>query len=228
MRKLLAVLVVMVLMLGLVGTTSAAAPTTVYLVNTLGLVFDVYVDGNLIIEDFAPDSIRGPFVGESSGEIRIEMIRANTVLGEEDPNVLQYPTLETTLPAGETIAIITEVDNIPGSLGSLDMFIYDFAPTGPGQARLKLHNALYGDSIHIVLFPGTANEEELQLFYPDFQARLPVGPVTASLTIWGRGPLPEVIDPFTVDIRPGILYVVFVYRKRGDLKMLTQTFPVGQ
>lgn len=227
MRKILAVLVVAALVLGLVGTTSAAAPTTVYLVNTLRIVFDVYVDGNLIIEDFAPDSIRGPFVGEITGETRIEMIRANTVLGEEDPNILYYPTLVTRLPAGKTIAIVTESDNIPGSLGSLSMVTYDFAKTGPGYSRLMAYNALYDDSIEIVLFPGTANEQHLPTFGSHFQTRLPAGPKIASVILWGRAPLPEVLGPFTADLKAGKLYVVFVYRTLAGLQMLTQEFNVG-
>jgi hypothetical protein len=230
MRKLLAVLVVIVLMLGLVGTTSAAAPTTVYLVNTLRSVFDVYVDGNLILEDLAPGSIRGPFAGEITGETRIEMIPANAVLGEEDPNILYYPTLVTTLPAGATIAIVTEPDNIPGSLGSLDMFIYDFAKTGPGQSRLMVHNALYDDDIEIVLFPGTTNEQHLPIFGSHFQTRLPAGPKIASVILWGRAPLPSVFGPFTADLKPGKLYVVFVSGKPagGGLQLMTQEFNVGQ
>jgi hypothetical protein len=231
MRKLLAVLVVMVLMLGLVGTTSAAEPTTVYLVNTLRTVLDVYVDGNLIIEDLAPNSIRGPFVGEISGETRIEMIPANAVLGEEDPNILYYPTLVTRLPVGETVAIVVYADNIPGSLGSLDMFTYDFAPTGPGHSRLMVYNALTDDDIEIVLSPGTANEQHLPFIgnQAHREIRLPAGPKTALVLLWGRNPAPEVMGPFTANLQPGKLYVVFVSGNLGGgLQPLTQEFNVGQ
>jgi hypothetical protein len=231
MRKLLAVLVVMALMLSLGGTAAAAAPTTVYLVNTLDrTVVDVYVDGNLILEDFAPDTIRGPFVGEVNDEVLIQMIPANTVLGE--PNEFQY-NAEAVMrpPAGATVAIVAQNDNIPGSLGTLTMFSYDLAPTGPGRSTLMVHNAMIADDIQMVLSPGTANEQQLPSFGPEhqLQTRLPAGPTTALLVLSGRGPAPYVVGPFTADLRPGKLYVVFVTVRFGvGMRVLRQEFNVGQ
>ena len=229
MRKLLGIVVVILLVFGLGGTAAAAEPTTVYLINTLDrVVVDVYVDGNLIIEDFAPDTIRGPFVGEANGELWIEMIPANTVLGE--PN--QYLTnavLVTSLPAGQTVAIVAQRNNIPGAMGTLTMFAYDLARTGSGQARLMVHNALVDDDIEVTFFPGTANEQVFSAgegFH--FQTSLPAGSTTASLILWGRDPAPEVIGTFTADLQPGKLYVVFIYRKLSGIQVLRQEFNVGQ
>jgi hypothetical protein len=96
------------------------APTTVYLVNTLPNVVDVYVDDILILEDLPPYSIRGPFVGESNREIRINMVQANTVL---DPFNGVFAVMFGQLPAGETIAIVLHNNNTGGSLGDLDTLI---------------------------------------------------------------------------------------------------------
>jgi hypothetical protein len=227
MRKLLAVLVVIALMLGLVGTTSAAAPTTVYLVNTLGIVMDVYVDDILILEDLPPHGIRGPFVGESNREIRINMVVANTVL---DPFNGVFAVMVRQLPAGETIAIVARNNNTPGSLGDLNMIVYDFSRTGPGYANLLVHSSLYDESVYVVLSPGTPNEQELPaLGNPNgHYLRLPAGSKTALVTIWGRGPLPEMHGPYMTNLRAGKLYVVFIYRVIGELRWLTQEFNVGQ
>ena len=79
-----------------------------------------------------------------------------------------------------------------------------------------------------MLFPGTANEQHLPPFGALFQTRLPAVPTTASVVVWGRNPLPDVFGPFIANLKPGILYVVFVYGNREGLQMLTQEFNVGQ
>jgi hypothetical protein len=227
MRKLLVILIVLVLMTGVVGTTSAAAPTTVYLVNTLPTLMDVYLDGNLVLEDFAPFSIRGPLVGESNGPIRIDMIVANTVLDQfNGVNAI----LDATLPVGATVAIVAHNNNTPASLGDLSVVIYDFSRTGPGYANLLVFNALYGDDLEFVLSPGMANEEHLPTLGDgnERRLRLPAGPKTASVIVWGRAPLPEIVGPFMTDLQPGKLYAVFIYRTVGELRWLTQEFNVGQ
>ncbi len=231
MRKLLGLLVVLVLMTAVVSTTSAAAPTTVYLVNTLDRkVVDVYVDGNLIIEDFAPGTIRGPFVGAINGEVRIELIPANAVLGQEDPNYIQYPVAVTHLPAGATVAFVAQEDNTPGSLGSLSMFTYDLAPTGPGHSTVMVFNALSRSSIEVVLSPGTVNEQSFDASTARyFKTRLPARLTTASLFEWTHDPAPHFVGTFTVDLKPGKIYVAFVYGKFGvGVTMLQQEFNVGQ
>lgn len=231
MRKLLGILIVLALMMGVVGAASAAAPTTVYLVNTLDRdIVDVYVDGNLIIEDFAHDTILGPFVGAFDGEVRIEMIPANQVLGEENPFYIYYPVAVTHLPAGETVAFVAQEDNTPGSLGSLRMISYDLAPTGPGQATVMFFNALSRSSIEAVVSPGTANEQSFDASTASyFKTRLPAVPTTVSLFEWSHNPNPEFLGTFTGNLQPGKLYVAFVYYKFGvGLFMLRQEFNVGQ
>jgi hypothetical protein len=230
MRKLLGILIVVALMTGVVSTASAAAPTTLYLINTLSYPpLDVYVNGNLMIEDVPPETILGPFTAEINGQVLVEMIPANTVLGEE--NGYQYNiAMLMTFPAGETVGVVIQNDNTPGGLGILDTFIYDFSATGPGHSNLIVYNALVDDDIEIVLFPGTANEEHFPSIgnTGDRRISLPAGPKTASVILWGRAPLPEVVGPFTADLKPGKLYVIFINGISGGLGWLTQEFNVGQ
>jgi hypothetical protein len=230
MRRLLAILVVIIMMFGLGGMAAAAEPVIVYLVNTLSFPpLDVYVDGNLMIEDVPPETILGPFTAEFNGQVLIEMIPANTVLGEENGYQYNIAALMT-FPAGETVGIVIQNDNTPGGLGVLDMFTYDFSATGPGNSNLMVYNALVDDHIEIVLFPGTANEQHLSSVGPTGvrHVRLPAGPKTASLVLSGRAPQPQVIGPFMADLASGKLYVVFIHQTFAGFEYLSQEFNVGQ
>jgi hypothetical protein len=228
MRKVLVALAAMVLILSLGGTAAAAEPTTVYLVNTLDrTVVDVYLDGNLIIEDFAPGTILGPFVGESNQPIRIDMVKANTVL-----DTFNGPFAGWTgqLPAGETVAIVAQQVDIPVWLGAVNMFTYDLAPTGPDQATVMLVNATAAGHVKFVFYPGTPGEQSFVAGSEHhFTARLPAGPTTATLIHSHRGPNDEDWGTFTDDLKPGKLYVSFIYFKFGvGLTELRQEFNVGE
>jgi hypothetical protein len=228
MRKVLVALAALVLILSLGGTAAAAEPTTVYLVNVLDRdVVDVYLDGNLVFEDFAPGTILGPFVAESNQVIQIHMVLANTVL---DPFNGYFAEWSRPLPAGETVAIVAQEVLIPGWLGALNMFTYDLAPTGPGQARAMVFNAFIRDSLQFVFYPGTANEQAFEASSESsFKAHLPAGPTTASLLMWTHDPAPHFLGTFSADLKPGKLYVAFVYFKFGvGLTSLRQEFNVGQ
>jgi hypothetical protein len=228
MRKVLVAVAAMLLILSLGGTAAAAEPTTVYLVNTLDrTVVDVYLDGNLIIEDFAPGTILGPFVGESNQAIRIDMVEANTVL---DMFNGPFAGMTGQLPAGETVAIVAQQIDIPGWLGAVNVFTYDLAPTGPDQATVMLVNATAAGRVNFVFYPGTANEQSfLTSAETSFTAHLPAGPTTATLIHSHRGPNDEDWGTFTADLKPGKLYVAFMYVKFGvGLTALRQEFNVGE
>jgi hypothetical protein len=231
MRKVLAALAALVLILSLGGTAVAAEPTTVYLVNVLDrTVVDVYMDGNLIIEDFAPGTILGPFVGAFDGQVLIQMIPANTVLGDVNAPYTLAPTAFTTLPAGETVAFVAQQVDVAGWLGALNMFTYDLSPTGPDQAAVMLVNATAAGHVKFVFYPGTPGEQSFTAGSEHhFMAHLPSGPTTAALIHSHRGPNDEDWGTFTADLKPGKLYVSFIYFKFGvGLTALRQEFNVGE
>jgi hypothetical protein len=227
-RKLLAVLVVMVLVFGLVGTTSAAAPTTLYFINVIpGMVLDVYVEGNLFIEDLSTGEVVGPFVGEIKGIIRIDLIPANTVF---DPSRLGPMTSSALFPAGQTLGVVAQLFNGPND-PILNYIFYTTAKTGSGQSSFAVHHAMVAPGLEVLLSPGTANEQRSYYFFNQggFWTRVPAGPTTASLVLFDVPPNDDpVLGPFTADLKPGKLYTIILYGTLDDIRILRQEMTVGE
>jgi hypothetical protein len=228
MRKLLAVLVVVVLVFGLVGTTSAAAPTPVYFINVIpDTVLDVYVDGNLFIEDLSTGEAVGPFVGEIKGMIRFDMIPANSVF---DPSRLGPLTSHALLAAGQTTGIMAQLSERPDQ-PIIVIFSYTIAKTGPGQSSFLVLHAMTGPGLEVLLSPGTANEQRSYYFFNQggFWTRVPAGPTTASLVVYDWPPSDDpVLGPFTADLKPGKLYTIILYGTLDNIRILKQEFNVGE
>jgi hypothetical protein len=227
MRRLLAILVVIVMMFGLGGTAAAAEPVIVYFVNVIpDTVLDVYVNTDLFIEDLSTGEVVGPFVGELKSMIRIDMIPANTVL---DPSSFTHMRIESLLPPGQPLGFIALLrgPNDP----SLTSFFYGVHKTGQGQASFMVYHAMMGSGLEVLLSPGTADEQRGYYFFIDgaFWTRVPAGPTTASLVVFDWPPSDDpVLGPFTADLKPGIHYVIILYGTLDNIRIIRQEFHVGE
>lgn len=222
MRKLLSLLAVLVLMTGAVGAASAADTATGYVVHGIpGLVVDVYVDGQLFVEDFKPDTIAGPLVGPANRSANVVIVPANG-----DPS---QPALEATVsfPAGANVSIVAHLTE--AGAPTLSIFNNDFSKTGSGQTRLIVRHTAAAPAVDALFFPGTANELRVGPLANGQQtaAGLPAGNYTAALVPAGTST--AVYGPFSSDLKAGKVYVVYAVGTLGStFKLLTQEISVGQ
>ena len=222
MRKLLSLVIVLALMIGVVSTTSANDSVTGYVVHGIpGLVVDVYVDGALFVEDFAPDTIAGPLVGPANRSAKVDIVPANG-----DP---AQPALSANInfPAGSNVSIVAHLD--AAGAPTLSIFNNDFSKTGSGQTRLIVRHTAAAPAVDALFFPGTPNELRVGPLANGQQtaANLPAGSYTAALVPAGTST--AVYGPFTTNLKAGKVYVVYAVGSLGSsFKTLVQELNVGQ
>ncbi|MCA0456203.1 MAG: DUF4397 domain-containing protein [Chloroflexi bacterium] len=223
MRKLMGLLVVVVLMMSIFAPVSAAGTATGYVVHGIpGLVVDVYVDGNLFVEDFKPDTIAGPLVGPAGQSGYIVIVPANG-----DP---AKPALAATVSfnAGANVAIVAHLTE--AGAPTLSIFDNDFSKTGAGQTRLIVRHTAAAPAVDALFFPGTANELRVGPLANGQQtaAGLPAGSYTAALVPTGTST--AAYGPFSARLGAGKVYVAYAVGSLsgGTFKMLTQEINVGE
>ncbi len=225
MRKLFSILVVMSLLVGVVGSVSGSDHDTVtgYVVHGIpGLDVDVYIDGELFVKDFAPDTVAGPLKGPGDRDARIDIVPAGG-----DP---AQPALSATLsfPAGSNVSIVAHLteDGEP----TLSVFDNDVSNTGEGQTRLIVRHVAAAPAVDALFFPGTTDELRVGPLSNGEQVveTLPAGNYTAVVVPTGTSD--EVYGPLSSELRAGSVYIGYAVGNLDDgtFKFLTQQIYVGE
>ncbi len=127
-----------------------------------GLSVDVYLNGNLTIPAFAPDTVLGPITLPAT-DYEIAIYPAGT-----DP-LTAAPAIEgaTTLPAGANASIVAHLDGM--GTPTLSVFVNDLSEIAVGEARLVVRHTASAPSVDIIangtlaLFEDVTNPNEGQL-----------------------------------------------------------------
>ncbi len=182
-----------------------------------GLTVDVYLNGNLTMPAFAPDSIVGPLLLPATDyDIAIYPAGANPLT--------TAPAISgmTSLPAGANVSIVAHLD--ASGTPTLTVFVNDVSEIADGEARLVVRHTAAAPAVDIVanaalkLFQNVTNPNEGQA---------DVAAATYGVTINAAGTDTVAFDAGDVTLPEGQSTIVYAIGDLtgGSFKLLIQAIP---
>ncbi len=223
MKKLVAALALMAIAvfaaLGAGPVAAQDATGTVTVIHGVpGVDVDVYVNGDLTLEAFTPETITDP-LELPAGDYTVDIRPAGA-----DPATDPIITGTTTLPAGANATLIAHLaaDGTP----TLGVFVNDTAATAAGEGRLVVRHTAAAPAVDVLaggepVISGLENPNEETL-------ALPAGTVPAAVA--AAGTTEPVIGPVDVPVVAGQVTIVYAIGSLADdtLGALVQTITVGE
>lgn len=175
---------------------------------------DVYVNGDLTLDDFQPGDLAGPLDLPAGA---YEVALTATDAADASAPVLGPVTL--TLEAGKNYTAVAHL-NASGS-PAVTPYVNDTSPTAAGHGRLTVRHDAAAPAVD-VLAGGTAVIEGLA--NPD-EATLNLAAGTIEATVAAAGTTEPVIGPAPVDVQEGVLTIVYAWGSLEDdnLALAVQT-----
>jgi chitodextrinase len=182
-----------------------------------GLTVDVYLNGNLTLPGFAPDSVLGPIMLPATDyEVAIYPAGANPLATEPAISGM------TTLPAGANASIVAHLD--ADGKPTLSVFVNDVSEIATGEARLVVRHTAAAPAVDIVangsikLFEDVTNPME-------GQADVAAG--TYGVTINAAGTDTVAFDAGDVTLPEGQSTIVYAIGDLagGSFGLLVQAIP---
>ncbi|MFB8385797.1 DUF4397 domain-containing protein [Microbacterium sp. NPDC055910] len=175
---------------------------------------DVYVNGELTLDDFQPGDLAGP-LDLPAGDYEVALTAPDAA--DASSPVLGPATI--TLAAGgnyTAVAHLTEAGD-PG----LNLFTNDTATTAAGEGRLTVRHVAAAPAVD-VLAGGSPVIEDLS--NPD-EATLNLAAGTVPAAVALTGTTDPVIGPADVQIQEGVLTIVYAWgsAEDGNLALASQT-----
>ena len=215
MRKVLVLLALLALLVMGVSATSAAAPTTVYIVHGIpGVPVDIYVNGQLTVPNFLPESIIGPFSGPA-GSASVAIVAAGG-----DPS---SPVLAGTFSfaPGGNVTIVAHLD--ANSAPTVSVFDNDFSKTA--DVRLIARHTAAAPAVDAVLLDGAgAIIARVGPLANGQQGVVPFAPGNYTGGLVPTGTDTIVYGPQSANLRAGYVYVSYAIGDigAGTFKVITQ------
>lgn len=174
---------------------------------------DVYVNGDLTLDDFQPSTVTDG-LSLPAGSYQVDIRVADAAADDE-------PVLSGTadVPAGANVSLVAHLD-AEGS-PALTPFVNDVSRTAPGEGRLTVRHTAAAPAVDILaggspVLQGVTNGQEGTL-------NLPPGTVAAAVAL--AGTTEPVIGPADVPVQEGTLTIVYAIgsAEDGTLDVLVQT-----
>ena len=219
MRKTLAIGVAVgaIAAIALISPANARSATTADLSVLHGIPdtpVDVWVNGELTLDDFQPGDLAGP-LELPAGTYEVAITAPDAV---DDSAPILGPA-NVTLEANKSytaVAHLTEAGD-----PALTPFVNDTSQTAPGQGRLTVRHVAAAPAVDVLaagtpVIEGLANPNEATL-------NLPVGTVSASVA--AAGTTDPVLGPTDVAIQEGVLTIAYAWGslEGGSLALAVQT-----
>lgn len=207
------------LAIALVGATSAAADnhdgaSLSVLHGVPDLVVDVYVDGELTLDDFAPGDLAGP-LDLPAGTYAVA-ITAGDAADDSEPVL---GPIDLSLSAGGSYTAVAHLDAEGEPTATL--FTNDTSTTAAGEGRLTVRHTAAAPAVDVLaggeaVISGLANPDEEVL-------DLPAGTVSAAVA--AAGTTEPVIGPADVPVTEGTSTIVYAWGslEAGNLALAVQT-----
>lgn len=177
------------------------------------LTVDVYVNGDLTLEDFAPGTVTDPLT-LPAGDYELAVRPADA-----DPSSDPAISGSATLPGGANASVVAHLDEAGAPM--LSVFVNDTSAIDAGQARVTVRHTAAAPTVDVladgaVLVPGLSNPDEAS-------AAVPAG--TYSVSVAPTGTTDAVLGPVDLDLSEGTGYFVYAIgsAEAGNLDLLVQT-----
>ena len=175
---------------------------------------DVYVNGELTLDDFQPGDLAGP-LALPAGDYEVALTATDAA--DASAPVLGPVTLSLAAGTNYTAVAFLDADGNP----TAKLFTNDTKPTAAGQGRLTVRHVAAAPAVDILaggsaVVTGLANPDEATL-------DLPAGTVSAAVALTGT--TDPVIGPADVTVDDGSLTVVYAWGSAADsnLALAVQT-----
>jgi hypothetical protein len=201
------------LVLALAGPAAADEGTVTVVHGVPDLTVDVYVNGDVTLEDFAPGTVTDPLT-LPAGDYELE-VRPADADPDSDPAIAGSASL----PADANASIVAHLD--ADGEPTLSVFVNDTSPTAAGEARLTVRHTAEAPTVDILadgsaLVTGLANPDEAS-------ADVPAGTYAASVA--PEGSTEPVLGPADLSLAEGTGTLVYAIgsAEDGTLDLLVQT-----
>lgn len=175
---------------------------------------DVYVNGELTIDDFQPGDLAGP-LDLPAGSYSVALTATDAT---DDSSPVLGP-VDLTLEAGVNYTAVAHLDE--SGAPTVTPYVNDTSPTAAGEGRLTVRHDAAAPAVDILaggtpVIEGLANPDEASL-------DLPAGTVEASVA--AAGTTDPLIGPAPVEIQEGVLTIVYAWGSLEDdnLDLAVQT-----
>ncbi|HEY3437437.1 MAG TPA: DUF4397 domain-containing protein [Actinotalea sp.] len=206
------------LVLALTGALPAAAADGDAHLSVLhgvpGLTVDVYVNGTLTLDNFAPGTLAGP-LDLPAGTYTVAITAADAA----DASAPAIGPVDLPLAAGMSYTAVAHLDAAGKPTATL--FTNDISKTAPGQGRLTVRHTAAAPAVDVLaggtaVISGLTNPMEKVL-------NLPAGTVSAAVA--AAGTTTPVIGPADVAVTEGTNTIVYAWGSLadGNLKLAVQT-----
>ncbi|WP_109210731.1 MULTISPECIES: DUF4397 domain-containing protein [Microbacterium] len=167
---------------------------------------DVYVNGELTIDDFQPGDLAGP-LELPAGDYEVAL--TETDAADDSSPVLGPVTL--TLAPDMNYTAVAHL-NADGTTPTATLFTNDTSATAAGEGRLTVRHVAAAPAVD-VLAGGSPVIEDLS--NPD-EATLDLAAGTVSASVAAAGTTDPVLGPTDVDVQEGVLTIVYAWGSLED------------
>lgn len=218
MRSFFVAATVLLLLVASVLPAAAQAESQVYVIHGIpDAEVDVWVDGEPLLEGFAPGTITDPLT-LAAGTYDVEVFEAGADPDEAEPLISASPEV----PEGANLSVVAHLDGDGNP--TLGAFVNDVGELGGDQARLTARHTAAAPEVDVradgdALFEGVANGGEGTV-------EVPAGTYSADIVLAGEDD--PVIGPADVNLQGGTLTAVYAIGSadEGTLDLLVQTIAV--
>ncbi|MCP3856370.1 MAG: DUF4397 domain-containing protein [Actinomycetia bacterium] len=217
MKKLISVFAGLLLAGLLASPASAQDDSDVYVLHGIpGVTVDVYVNGDLTLEDFAPEAIAGP-LSLPAGTYDIEIFAADADPAADTPVIDVSPAV----PGGESVSVIAHLSESGDP--TLSAFVNDLSNTGAGNGRVTVRHTAAAPAVDIVA-GGAAVDGFTNLSNPnEAVGELPAGAYPTGIAATGTT---DVLFDAPLNVGEGTNTIVYAFGDLagGSFGLLAQSF----
>jgi hypothetical protein len=217
-RRLFAVLTVLLLGLGVLTAApaaQAAGKATVSVLHAIpGATVDVYANGSLLLKNFKPGTLTAPQM-LPAGTYDLKIVKAGA--GANGTAIVEAKGAK--VPAGANITVVAHLD--ANGKPALTPYVNDVSMVPAGKARVIVRHDAAAPAVDVraggkPVFTGLTNPNQ-------DSAEVAAGTVKADVVLAGTGTV--VIGPASLKLREGMVTIVYAWGSADDknLALAVQT-----
>jgi len=180
-----------------------------------GVPVDVWVNGELTLDDFQPTTLAGP-LALPAGDYSVAITPPDATSAEDRPVI---PAVALTLAEGGSYTAVAHLN--PSDQPTATLFTNDISNTATGQGRLTVRHVAGAPAVDVLaggqaVISGLTNPNEQVL-------NLPAATISASVA--AAGTTEPLIGPADVPVQEGVNTIVYAYGSAaaGNLALAVQS-----